>query len=92
MHTAYASQSPQKSRPFTSLKTVTIEGALTGEVNKSYTFTALVSPKETIGPLTYVWTPAPRSGQGEKAATYTWADIGKHAIKVTVTAPDGISV
>jgi hypothetical protein len=92
LHTAYASQSAQKSEPLTSLKAATIEGPLTGEVNKSYTFTALVSPKEAIGPLTYVWTPIPQSGQGEKVAIYKWTDPGKHTIKVTVTAPDGSSV
>ena len=62
---------------------VTITGPATGTVNTAYIFTATVSPITATTPISYVWTPAPNSGQGTLAiVSYTWAVTGVKRISV----------
>jgi hypothetical protein len=51
---------------------VSINGPTRGLYDTAYRFTATVSPSTPLAPVTYTWAPAPDSGQGTDAATYTW--------------------
>jgi len=57
---------------------------ISAAVAATYTFNAVITPPNATLPVTYVWSPAPASGQGEASATYQW-DSGTHVISVQAT-------
>ncbi len=70
---------------------VTINGPTTGIINKSYTFTATVSPVTATPPITYVWQATKQNdvvtttNAPSYTAIFTWSTIGTQAIIVTAT-------
>ncbi len=71
------------------VQSVEITGPISGVVNLSYGFTAVLSPTNATAPLTYTWYPAPVSGQNTATANYSWANTGAHTITVTVENDGG---
>ncbi len=66
---------------------VAIDGPTAGMTNTGYVFVAAVSPVTATTPITYIWSPAPDSGQGTNIARYTWMTTGTQTITVTTTNP-----
>lgn len=73
-------------------ESVLIDGDEQGVVDKSYTFTAQVFPKEAADAATYAWYPEPAAGQGTSEASYSWGDAQKHSIKVVIEDAGGSMV
>jgi hypothetical protein len=75
--------------------TVSLDGATTGVVNTTYTFTATVSPATATTPLTFTWavdgeTPVVHIVNGlEDALNLDWAVAGSHTITVTAANDAG---
>jgi uncharacterized repeat protein (TIGR01451 family) len=67
------------------LAAVAINGPTTGTINTLYAFTTTISPALVTPPLAFTWSPAPDSGQGTAAVTYTWPTTGVKTIFVTAT-------
>lgn len=61
---------------------VSISGPSTGQVNTPYQYTAIVSPANATGPITYTWFPEPTSVQGMATATYQWDSAGQQPVGV----------
>jgi hypothetical protein len=73
----------------TPLSIVTISGDTSGSVSQDYTFKADIGPSYATAPVTYSWTPTPKSGNGTAQATYNWGSSGTQQIKVEVTNCSG---
>jgi len=66
-----------------------VMGPVTGTVGVTYTFTAAVVPTDATGPITYIWSPAPDSGEGA-TVSYTWLVTGLRVITVTAENCGGV--
>lgn len=51
---------------------VTVSGPESGQVNTDYIYTANVIPLNATQPISYTWSPEPKSGQGTASATYNF--------------------
>ncbi len=71
------------------LTDVTLSGPATGYTGTTYTFNATVTPVSATLPITYVWMPAPASGQGTAAAQYSWVVTGAQTVAVAADNCDG---
>jgi len=60
-----------------------ITGPTAGYTRTTYIFNAVVIPTDATLPITYTWTPAPSTGQGTGAASYTWNVTGPQVLTVT---------
>ena len=73
---------------------VRVSGPETGEVQSSYTFTALINPITTTIPITYVWTIDGHSVITHTAGVsdtlyYNWDYPGPHQLAVSASNPAG---
>jgi len=68
---------------------VTIVGATTGTTGELYTFSANITPDNVTVPVSYIWSPAPISGQGTRNANYQWATAGMATVQVSVSNHTG---
>ncbi len=81
------------------LESVTLNGALTGEMSQSYTFTALVQPETVATPLTYTWQatelakPLVKTGifSLTNEVAFNWITTGTKLITVTVDNQLGLA-
>lgn len=69
------------------IESVAISASDSGESDTDHTFNASVAPTAATTPITYTWSPTPKSGQGTAQAKYSWSEPGNKT--VTVTASNG---
>ena len=61
----------------TALVEVSMSGPDSGTTETDYVYSASVSPVDASLPISYSWSPEPKSGQGTASATYNWRDAGE---------------
>ncbi len=60
---------------------VGIDGPAEGLAGIDYAFTAVITPADASGSITYTWSPAPTvGGQGTPTATYQWSAPGAYTL------------
>ncbi len=74
----------------TPLTVAGIDGPNLVDSRTEYSFTAVITPAGATPPLTYLWDPAPLSGQGTSTATFKWPVAGFNTITLTVENCGGI--
>ncbi|MBL8015247.1 MAG: hypothetical protein JNK26_03615 [Candidatus Doudnabacteria bacterium] len=67
-----------------------IDGPTQVDLNTPQEFTALVSPSNA-GNLQFIWSPAPKSGQGTANAVYDWGSVGEQTVSVSAQNSGGIA-
>jgi len=77
------------------LTRVSVDGPNEGLIDRSYIFTATVSPLTATTPIAYTWVPTPAGKQGANVAVYSWSAPGTKTITITVenvagAAPSGV--
>lgn len=65
----------------TALTGVYVSGPDTGTVHTTIQYTAAITPT-ALPEVSYVWSPAPLSGQGTAAATFSWSQAGMKPVNV----------
>jgi len=71
---------------------VDIDGPDAGLVGTQYSFSTEVNPITATEPISYVWDPAPYSGQGMATAIYSWDVAGVKHITVTAENANGLAI
>ncbi|HNT75900.1 MAG TPA: PKD domain-containing protein, partial [Anaerolineae bacterium] len=71
------------SAPCVEVTGVAIQGPANVLVNSDATYNANVTPANASAPVTYIWSPAPFSGQNTNRATYRWGITGTQVITVS---------
>jgi uncharacterized repeat protein (TIGR01451 family) len=59
---------------------LTLNGPEAGIAQTDYTFTAVLAPANATSPITFTWSPEPKSGQGTASAVYNFASAGEHVV------------
>ncbi len=59
---------------------VTLSGPETGQPNTDYLFDATLAPLNATQPISYTWSPEPKSGQGTANAVYNFTSAGEQFI------------
>ncbi len=59
---------------------VTLSGPATGQANTDYIFTTTLAPLNATQPISYTWSPDPKSGQGTANALYNFPSAGEQFI------------
>lgn len=62
------------------LTAVALDGVASGQTNRDYRFDATVAPVNATQPISYTWSPEPKSGQGTASAIYNFAEAGEYFI------------
>ena len=67
----------------TAIDAVTVSGPVSGLVNTALTYQATLDPASPTGPVSFMWSPEPESGQGTSQAVYSWDTAGVRAVNAT---------
>ncbi len=60
-----------------------VDGPDSGSTDTDYLYTASVVPVQASQPISFTWSPEPKSGQGTAAATYNWSSAGERILSVS---------
>ena len=60
-----------------------IDGPERGTVGTDSLYTATVLPVQASQPISFTWSPEPKSGQGTATATYQWSSAGERILAVS---------
>ena len=60
-----------------------MNGPETGLTDTDYLYTATVVPVQASQPISFTWSPEPKSGQGTATATYNWRSAGERVLAVS---------
>jgi RHS repeat-associated protein len=66
-----------------------ITGANQTVVGQDQTYSSTTAPTNVTTPITYSWSPTPKSGQGTATAIYNWSKPGSQLVTVTTVNPAG---